>query len=100
MGFIDLDEFVMPVEQNSLVYAIDDIMKKDKWIMLTTNGDVTHVKMHPKCSRSCNLAHFFPEFLFRAYRVWFYFSQSLFYCIYCFTLCRFVEFAIFINDKV
>lgn len=32
MGFIDLDEFVMPVEQNSLVYAIDDIMKKDNKI--------------------------------------------------------------------
>ncbi len=32
MGFIDLDEFVMPVEQDSLVYAIDDIMKKDNKI--------------------------------------------------------------------
>lgn len=32
MGFIDLDEFVIPVEQDGLVYTIDDIMKKDNKI--------------------------------------------------------------------
>lgn len=32
MGFIDLDEFVVPVEENSIVYIIDDIMKKDSKI--------------------------------------------------------------------
>lgn len=32
MGFVDLDEFVVPVEENNLVYIIDDIMKKDSKI--------------------------------------------------------------------